>query len=78
MASQLAFRITFFDFFSWCGFSVICNQRFLFTSKKKKPGKGLFVDLSNEYKLLYVQRLVCSEKRVFDERWGFIFFSRNP
>ena len=56
---------------------MVCNRRFLFTSKEKIPGKGLFIDLSNEHKFTYVPRRVCSRKGVFDERWGFNFFSRE-
>ena len=40
---------------------MICNRR---------RRKGLFIDLSNEYKLTYV-------KRVFDERRDFIFSPEN-
>ena len=59
MSLQAEFLFTFF--FAWRGF------------REKMPGKGLFIDVSNEYKFTYVARWVGSEKRVFDERWRFIF-----
>ena len=48
------------------------------TPKEKIYGKGHFIDDSNEYKYVYVPSEVSAEKNIiFDERWGFNFFSRE-